>query len=54
MSCNSGGNPQWPNLPHGFDFSRNILLASGAPLTTDSDYRATTFDNNVYWTFPAG
>jgi hypothetical protein len=23
--CNAGGNPTWPNLPHGFNFTRNIV-----------------------------
>jgi hypothetical protein len=52
-SCNSGGNPTWPNLPHGFDFHHNILYieqsSPPAPLTTDTDFRATAFDYNVYW-----
>jgi len=66
-SCNSGGNPTWPRLPHGFTSLRNVWVvdsAGGAPLTSDSDYRGTDIDDNVYWqeggggaallTFPGG
>jgi len=24
-ACNAGGNPTWPNIPHGFNFTRNIV-----------------------------
>lgn len=52
-ACNSGGNPTWPNLTHGFDFHRNIIFidesANLSPLTSDTDFRATHFDYNVYW-----
>lgn len=51
-SCNHGGNPTWPALPHGFTMRTNVLVAGPSPaadLFTDSDYRATAFDGNVYW-----
>lgn len=50
-SCNSGGNPTWPNLPHGFSFTRSVVVVdpAGGPLTRDRDYRATVFNDNVYW-----
>lgn len=25
-ACNSGGNPTWPNISHGFQFKRNIVI----------------------------
>ena len=60
--CNKGGNPTWPDLPHGFSFTTNILYISqpGAQykagvVVTDAakgDYRASFWDNNVYWKDP--
>ena len=25
-ACDSGGNPTWPNISHGFDFTQNIVV----------------------------
>lgn len=53
-SCNSGGNPTWPNLPHGFIMDHNIFYVADKTgheqLTTDKDYRQTEFDYNLYCT----
>merc|ERR1712025_1082781 len=53
-SCNRGGNPTWPNITHGFSFSRNIVYVNGdtphQQLTSDTDYRDTKFDKNLYYT----
>jgi len=53
-SCNAGGNPTWPNLPHGFIMDHNIFYVADKTgheqLTTDKDYRQTEFDYNLYCT----
>lgn len=54
-SCNAGGNPTWPQLPVGFQFSRNIVAVMPAPngtntttqFTTDSDYRNASFSGEL-------
>eukprot|EP01006_Ploeotia_vitrea_P054684 TRINITY_DN67918_c10_g3_i2.p1 TRINITY_DN67918_c10_g3~~TRINITY_DN67918_c10_g3_i2.p1 ORF type:complete len:683 (+),score=50.39 TRINITY_DN67918_c10_g3_i2:27-2051(+) len=48
-SCNSGGNPTWPNISHGETFTHNIVYVDEGKLTTDSDYRATHFNYNDYY-----
>eukprot|EP00041_Stephanoeca_diplocostata_P027224 m.746736 g.746736 ORF g.746736 m.746736 type:complete len:789 (-) comp23140_c0_seq3:3444-5810(-) len=54
-SCNSGGNPTWPEVIHGFTFERNIVYVSGGTPSNpqqfiiDDDYRATLFQNNTYF-----
>jgi len=49
--CNAGGNPTWPNLPHGFNFTRNIVYFENDRMVSsyEPDWRATVFDYNVYW-----
>ena len=58
-SCNSGGNPTYPNISHGFTYERNLHYISSRDnssaaeqqqqLTVDRDYRDTSFDWNVYF-----
>lgn len=50
--CNAGGNPTWPNLPHGFNFTQNIVYIEDAARligTYAPDFRDVTFDDNVYF-----
>lgn len=52
--CNKGGNPTWPDVIHGFEFSRNIVLIDDSIVTlpdrpTQDDVRNTTFANNLYF-----
>ena len=50
--CNAGGNPTWPNLPHGFNFTRNIVYLDPKTALLERyspDFRDTVFDDNVYW-----
>lgn len=53
-SCNKGGNPTWPNLPHGFVWNATITYITGnSPqenFVKDTDYRDTAFASNVYFT----
>jgi len=50
-SCNSGGNPTYPDIPVGFNFTHNIVdVTDGSgTFTYDKDYRSTIFDYNLYW-----
>lgn len=50
--CNKGGNPTWPDLPHGFNFTRNVVYLAGDERLIGKyapDFRSTVFDKNVYW-----
>ena len=63
-SCNSGGNPTYPNLPRGFTWTRNIgYMEGGETVATDKDFTSTSFTRNLYFstsnptgccTWPAG
>eukprot|EP01065_Artemidia_motanka_P007700 TRINITY_DN13844_c0_g1_i1.p1 TRINITY_DN13844_c0_g1~~TRINITY_DN13844_c0_g1_i1.p1 ORF type:complete len:660 (+),score=153.24 TRINITY_DN13844_c0_g1_i1:39-2018(+) len=49
-SCNKGGNPTWPDVIHGFNFTHNILyMDNGDLVASDSDYRDTHFESNLYY-----
>eukprot|EP00045_Choanoeca_perplexa_P012300 m.133752 g.133752 ORF g.133752 m.133752 type:complete len:683 (-) comp15954_c0_seq2:547-2595(-) len=49
-SCNSGGNPTWPNLPVGLTFDRNVVyLDNITTVAVDNDYRNASFSGNVYY-----
>ena len=47
--CNRGGNPMWPNLPHGFELRRNIFWLDRPELTMGTDGRNITSNWNLFW-----